>query len=349
MKPEPEIIIGNRKIGYNHDPIVIAEIGINHQGSLIVAKKMVDAAISAGAEIIKHQTHIVSDEMSNLAKKTIPGNSDRSIYDIIDECALDENDERELMLYCQSKGAIFISTPFSRAAANRLQKFDIPAFKIGSGECNNYPLIEHISNFEKPIILSTGMNNLKSVRKAVDIFRKKNTPFALLHTTNLYPTPPSLVRLGAMSDLQKAFPDAVVGLSDHTTDNLSCLGAVALGASILERHFTDSRERTGPDVICSMDSKELAELIKGSKILRQERGGNKNELIEEEQVTRDFAFATVVTIAKVKKGDMFSNKNIWVKRPGVGEIQAEEYESLFSKKATRTIDIDEHIKWEDVD
>ena len=98
-----------------------------------------------------------------------------------------------------------------------------------------------------------------------------------------------------------------------------------------------------------MDSKELAELIKGSKILKQERGGNKNELIKEEQVTRDFAFATVVTIAKVKKGDMFSNKNIWVKRPGVGEIQAEEYESLFSKKATRTIDIDEHLKWEDVD
>lgn len=348
MKSEPEIIIGNRKIGYNHDPVVIAEIGINHQGSLINAKKIVDAAISVGAEIIKHQTHIVSDEMSSLAKKTIPGNSDKSIYDIIDECALDENDERELMLYCQSKGAIFISTPFSRAAADRLQKFDIPAFKIGSGECNNYPLIDHISSFGKPIILSTGMNDLKSVRKAVEIFRRKHTPFALLHTTNLYPTPPSLVRLGAMSDLQKAFPDAVVGLSDHTIDNLSCLGAVALGASILERHFTDSMERTGPDIICSMDPKELAELIKGSKILRQERGGNKKELIKEEQVTRDFAFATVVTIAKVKKGEIFSNRNIWVKRPGVGEIQAEKYESLFGKKATRAIDTDEHLKWEDV-
>jgi len=349
MKSEPEIIIGNRKIGYNYDPVVIAEIGINHQGSLMNAKKIVDAAISAGAEIIKHQTHIVSDEMSSLAKKTIPGNSDKSIYDIIDECALDENDERELMLYCKSKGAIFISTPFSRAAADRLQKFDIPAFKIGSGECNNYPLIEHISNFGKPIILSTGMNNLESVRKAVDIFRKKNTPFALLHTTNLYPTPPSLVRLGAMSDLQKAFPDAVVGLSDHTIDNLSCLGAVALGASILERHFTDSMKRTGPDIICSMDPKELAELIKGSKILRQERGGNKNELIKEEQVTRDFAFATVVTIAKVKKGEIFSNRNIWVKRPGVGEIQAEEYESLFGKRATRAIDVDEHLTWKDLE
>jgi sialic acid synthase SpsE len=347
MKLEPEFIIKNRKIGYRYDPVVIAEIGINHQGSLKIAKKMVDAAVYAGAEIIKHQTHIVSEEMSYLAKKTIPGNSHKSIYDIIDECSLDENDERELMLHTISKGAIFISTPFSKAAADRLQNFDIPAFKIGSGECNNYPLIEYISSFGKPIILSTGMNDLKSVKKAVDIFRKKKIPFALLHTTNLYPTPPNLVRLGAMSELKQVFPDAIVGLSDHTTDNLSCLGAVALGASILERHFTDSKSRFGPDIVCSMDPKELTELIKGSAILKQERGGNKNILIAEEQVTRDFAFSTVVTITEIKKNELFSKKNIWVKRPGIGQIKAENYESILGKRATRDIGKDEHLSWRD--
>lgn len=349
MINNPEIVIANRKIGYDHNPLTVAEIGINHQGSLAVAKQMVDVAVGAGAEIIKHQTHIVSDEMSHLAQKTIPGNADKSIYEIMAECALDEDEERELMTYTQSKGAIFISTPFSRAAADRLQEFDIPAYKIGSGECNNYPLLKYIADFGKPIILSTGMNDLKSVEKAVDIFRRKKTPFALLHTTNLYPTPPHLVRLGAMLDLQQAFPDAVVGLSDHTTDNLACLGAVALGASILERHFTDSMDRPGPDIVCSMDPKALNELITGSKTLKQARGGSKKDLLLEEQVTRDFAFATVVTVAPVKKGEHLSKKNLWVKRPGKGPIPAEHFESLLGKLAARDIDADEHLAWDDVE
>lgn len=344
----PEISIAGRFVGIDHEPLVIAEIGINHQGCLTLAKQMVDAAIGAGAEIIKHQTHIVADEMSNLAKKTIPGNAKKSIYEIMFECALDEDEERELMDHTHSNGAIFISTPFSRAAADRLEEFDVPAYKLGSGECNNYPLLKHIANFGKPIILSTGMNNLKSVEKAVNIFRKHGTPFALLHTTNLYPTPPHLVRLGAMSDLQRAFPDAVIGLSDHTTDNLACLGAVALGASILERHFTDSMGRAGPDIVCSMNPRALKELIAGSKILKQERGGSKATLLAEEQITRDFAFATVVTIAPIKKGDHFSKANLWVKRPGVGSIAADHYERLLGKEAARDIEADEHLSWEDV-
>ena len=141
---------------------------------------------------------------------------------------------------------IFISTPFSRAAADRLQRMNVPAYKIGSGECNNYPLLKHIASFGKPMILSTGMNTIESVGKAVAILESARVPYALLHTTNLYPTPPHLVRLGAMVELGKAFPRAVIGLSDHTTDNVACLGAVALGASILERHFTDRMDRVGP-------------------------------------------------------------------------------------------------------
>lgn len=344
---KPEIDIAGRKIGLEYDPLVIAEIGINHEGSLETAKKMVDAAISAGAEIIKHQTHIVSDEMSQLAKNTIPGNADISIYEIMDRCSLNENDEYELMKYTQKKGAIFISTPFSRAAADRLANFDIPAYKIGSGECNNYPLLEHIANFGKPIILSTGMNDISSVKKAVEIFRQKSIPFALLHTTNLYPTPPELVRLGAMTDLQENFEDAVIGLSDHTKDNIACIGAVALGASILERHFTDSLNRPGPDIICSMDPAQLTELIYISKILKKERGGNKRTLLKEEQVTRDFAYSTVVTIKKICVGEKLSKENIWVKRPGVGPIKAEFYNSILNKTAKRTIEEDVHLDWGD--
>jgi len=338
--------IAGRKIGPDFPPLVIAEIGINHEGSLAVAKEMVDAAQRAGVEVVKHQTHIVADEMSGAAKKVIPGNADVSIYEIMERCALDEADELELKNYVESKGMIFISTPFSRAAAERLKKFDIPAYKIGSGECNNYPLLEHIASFGKPVILSTGMNTIESVRKAVAIFDKHNVPVALLHTTNLYPTPIHLVRFGAMTQLHEAFPDKVFGLSDHTLNNNACLGAVALGASILERHFTDHMNRTGPDIVCSMDEKACAELIVSSNEMWQMRGGQK-EPAKEEQVTIDFAFAAVCTIDAIKKGEKLSKENIWVKRPGTGKILAEDYNAILGKTAVRDIANDEQLDWTD--
>lgn len=344
----PFIEIAGRKIGVDFPPIVIAEIGINHEGSLKVAKEMVDAAYRAGVEIVKHQTHIVEDEMSGAAKKVIPGNADVSIYEIMERCSLNEADELELKNYVESKGMIFISTPFSRAAAERLKKFDVPAYKIGSGECNNYPLLEHICSFGKPVILSTGMNTIESVQKAVDIFDKNKIPIALLHTTNLYPTPIHLVRLGAMIKLHEAFPDKVFGLSDHTLNNNACLGSVALGASILERHFTDHMQRTGPDIICSMDEFACAELIVSSKEIWQMRGGDK-EPAKEEQVTIDFAFATVCSISEIKEGELLTKENIWVKRPGTGEILAEHFNQLLGKKTTRAIKNDEQISWEDVE
>jgi N-acetylneuraminate synthase len=342
----PFIEIAGRKIGIDYQPLVIAEIGINHEGSIKVAIEMVDAAKRAGAEMIKHQTHIVEDEMTSAARKTIPGNADISIYEIMQRCALDEHDELKLKNYVEDQGMIFISTPFSRAAADRLMRFDVPAFKIGSGECNNYPLLKHIAEFGKPVILSTGMNTIESVSKAVAIFDKENVPVALLHTTNLYPTPVHLVRLGAMEELHRKFPEKVFGLSDHTQNNNACLAATALGASILERHFTDHMLRTGPDINCSMDEKACEELIKSSAEIARMRGGIK-EPSEEEQVTMDFAFATVCSIKPIKKGEHLSKENIWVKRPGSGEIPAENYKELIGKKAVRNIRHDEQLKYSD--
>lgn len=342
----PFIEIAGRKIGMEFPPLVIAEIGINHEGSLSVAKQMVDAAKRAGVELVKHQTHIVEDEMSAAAKDVIPGNAKVSIYEIMKRCSLNEEDELSLKNYVESQGMIFISTPFSRAAANRLKKFDVPAFKIGSGECNNYPLLEHIASMGKPVILSTGMNSIESVRKAINIFDAQNVPVALLHTTNLYPTPAHLVRLGAMEKLHQAFPDKVFGLSDHTLNNNACLGATALGASILERHFTDHMNRPGPDIICSMDEEACKELIMGSREIASMRGGEKVPALEE-KVTIDFAFATVCSIRPIKKGDILSKENIWVKRPGTGKILAEHFNDVIGKRAIRDIDSDVHLKFKD--
>lgn len=332
----PSFRIANRWIGDDYPPVVIAEIGINHEGSLEVAIEMADAAITAGAEIVKHQTHVVEDEMSDEAKSVIPGNADVSIYQIMERCALSEKSEWKLMQHIQSRGAIFISTPFSRAAAERLKRFDVPAIKIGSGECSNYPLIKHISKYRKPVILSTGMNTIESVRPSVEILRGAKVPFALLHCTNVYPTPPELVRLGAMAKLREAFPDAVIGLSDHTTSNYTCLGAVALGASILERHFTDKMDRPGPDIVCSMDPAELSALIAGANTIFTAQGGEKKP-VEAEAPTIAFAFASVVAIKDIEPGEILTEDNIWVKRPGGGDFSVLDYESLLGLRTVAPI------------
>ena len=291
--------IGNIKVGIGEEPLVIPEMGINHEGSLKVAKQIVDAAARAGARIIKHQTHVVEDEMSHAAKRVIPGNTNVSIYDVMERCALSEEEEYELMQYVESKGMVFLSTPFSRAAADRLRRFNVKAYKIGSGELNNFPLIKHIASFEKPMIVSTGMNGISNIRKAVNILETANVPYALLHTTNLYPTNPCLVRLGAMVEMMREFPGVPVGLSDHTRNNTSCIAAMAMGASIAK----------------------------------------------EEKVTIDFAFASVVTIRPIKAGEKFSTNNLWVKRPGTGDILAEKYEDILGKRALIDIDNDTQLKW----
>jgi N-acetylneuraminate synthase len=290
----------------------------------------------------------VEDEMSEEAKFVIPGHANESIYKIIERCALSELDEFKLMQHIQKRGAIFISSPFSRAAAIRLAKFDVPAFKIGSGECNNYPLVKFIASMGKPIILSTGMNSIESIKPSVEILRRNNIPFALLHCTNIYPTPPKLVRLGAVPLLKREFPDAVVGLSDHTTSNFTCFGAVALGASILERHFTDSMERPGPDISSSMDPESLKELLEGSRAIFDARGNEKNPLAEEKK-TIDFAFASVVATRDIQQGEVFSSDNIWVRRPSGGDFSVHEYESLFGKVASRFIRGNFQLKSQDVE
>jgi sialic acid synthase SpsE len=337
------IKIGSITAGSAHVPLVIPEIGINHGGSLDIAMKMIDEAARRGAKLVKHQTHVIEDEMSAAAKSVIPGNSEKSIYDVMAECALSEADEKEMMRYAESKSLEFISTPFSRAAADRLERFGVKVYKIGSGEMNNHPLIEHIASFGKPMIVSTGMNSIPDIERTVNILERKNAPYALLHTTNLYPTAPSQVRLGAMMQMAERFAGVPFGLSDHTLNNNACIAAIALGASIVERHFTDSKARVGNDIVCSMDGCELADLIQAANEIYQMRGGEKAPL-HEEQVTIDFAFATVVSIGAIKKGERLSRHNTWVKRPGTGELLAAEYESVLGLIAAVDIPADTHIK-----
>jgi len=338
--------IGDRSVGSNNPPLVIAEIGINHEGDFDKAIKMVDDAFDAGCECVKFQCHVIEDEM--IPNDVIPGNADESIWDIMSRSTLTEQEDRQIKVYVESKGMIYLSTPFSRAAAVRLEDMGVSAYKIGSGECNNYPLVKHIAAYGKPVILSTGMNDLESIRPSVEILRRARVTFALLHCTSMYPTPYDKVRLGALDVLAGQFPDAVIGLSDHTLGNYTCFAAIPLGARILEKHFTSDKTWPGPDVPISIDPLELRDLIQGSQAVFGALGGSK-EILPEEQPTIDFAYACVVSTCEIKTGERLTEENIWVKRPGTGEIKAIDYERLLGKVVRNDIARNTQLKWEDVE
>lgn len=341
----PSLTIAGRRIDPGCPPLVIAEIGINHEGSLAKAMAMVECAAEAGCECVKFQAHVIEDEM--IPNDVIPGNARESIWEIMKRCALSECEDEQLKNRVESLGMIYLSTPFSRAAADRLQALGVPAYKIGSGECNNYPLIEHIAKFGKPVLLSTGMNDVASIAVAVDILRRNSVPFALLHCTSMYPTPYEKVRLGALAELRKAFPDAVLGLSDHSRGNYTCFGAVALGASIVEKHFTADKSWPGPDIDISIDPAELRELITGTNAIYQSLGGKKT-ILPEEQPTIDFAYACVVTTRDVCAGEQLNAENTWVKRPGTGQIKAIHYSEVLGRRARQSMARNTQIKWADL-
>jgi sialic acid synthase SpsE len=337
--------IGDRFIGKNFPPFVIAEIGINHEGDFEKAVKLVKAARSVGCECVKFQCHIIEDEM--IPNDVVPGNASESIWEIMKRCTLSLEEEIQLKKLVESMGMIYLSTPFSRAAADRLESINVCAYKIGSGECNNYPLIDHIAKFGKPIILSTGMNDIDSIRTAVEIIQRNGVELALLHCTSMYPTPYQKVRLGAMTEMQATFPGVPVGLSDHSVGIWTCLGAVPLGATILEKHFTCDVNWPGPDIPISIDTRELHDLIVGSSAIFQALGGEKG-ILKEEQPTIDFAYSCVVSIKDIKAGEEFSLENLWVKRPGTGEIRAVDFEKVLGKRSAVDILKDQQLSWRDL-
>ena len=321
-------------------PFIIAEAGINHDGEFEKAIELIDLAINSGASAIKFQTHITDKEMIPTDMK--PGNiSEELLWDIIDRCVLDYEQEKSLFDYAKEKGILFFSTPFSREGADRLNELGVELYKIGSGECNNLPLLNHVANFNKPMILSTGMNDISSIRTSVETILNHGVPLALLHCTSIYPAPPETMRLGAISHLKNEFPELEIGLSDHSLGISVALGSVAVGANIVEKHFTKSRSWPGPDNPFSIEPHELKNLVDWSKEIWMARGGEKN-ILDDEKPVIDFAYACVVAIRDIKKGEALSLDNIWVKRPGNGEILAKDFENVLGKVAT--VDISENTQ-----
>jgi sialic acid synthase SpsE len=337
--------IGNYLVGEGQPPLVVAEVGINHNGDVNLAKLMVKTAKSAGAQCIKFQTHITAKEM--VPTNMTPGSiSSEPLWNIIQRCELTEAEEREIKQVCDENGILFLSTPFSREAADRLEALDIPAYKIGSGEITNLPLIEHVARKRKPMIVSTGMTALDEIAETVELIESYGVPLILLQCTSTYPTAYKDVKLGAIAILHERF-GVPVGLSDHSIGIYTALGAVAKGACILEKHFTISRSWPGPDQALSIEPDELRQLVQGADAIYQALGVEKT-ILEQERPVIGFARASVVVVKAVQAGEALTEDNIWVKRPADGEIPARDFNKVVGRTAKVAMAPDHQVKWSEL-
>ena len=337
--------IGARKIGPKQPVFVIAEAGINHNGSLALAKKLASMAKKAGADCVKFQTHIADKEMiptdirpAKTAKQTL--------WDIIKNSELTEEEELKLSRHCKDKKIMFLSTPFSTSAVERLERIRIPAYKISSGSLTDRHLLHRIIQTGKPVILSTGMSDLSEIRNATKLLQKHNTPLALLQATSTYPTDYGDVNLGMIERFERLF-QVPVGISDHSLGIYAALGAVARGACIVEKHITLDKKMPGPDQSISLDPGELSELVKGCRAVWQALGSSKKILKKERPVVR-FARTCVVASQNISKGEVLSEKNLATKRPFTGKIPALDFFKVVGKKASRSIPVNRQLAWGDI-
>jgi len=339
------IKISKYVIGPMNPVFTIAEAGINHNGSLTTAKKMAKVAKKAGVSCVKFQTHITEKEMIKTNIK--PGNiSKKTLWSIIKGCELSECEEGNLQKYCKELKILFLSTPFSKEAVDRLEKIRLPAYKIGSGEITNIPFLIRIAQTKKPVILSTGMSTMKEIRDAVKIFKGRKVPLAILQTTSTYPSAYKDIKLGLIEKFEKEFK-IPVGISDHSIGTYIAFGAVAKGACIVEKHFTLDKKMAGPDQNLSLEPNELRDLVIGCNAIKVALGNTKKILNDEKPILK-FARESVVSIKDINKGEKFSDQNISTKRPGTGKIIAKDFFKIIGRIANRNITKEKQLSWNDI-
>ncbi|MDL0147274.1 N-acetylneuraminate synthase [Campylobacter felis] len=326
--------------------LIIAEAGVNHNGDLNLAKKLIEQAAKAGADIVKFQTFKAEDCVSIKAKKAkyqLENTAkDESQLEMIKKLELSREAHFELMKHCKKHNIAFLSTPFDLESVAFLQSLNLSYFKIPSGEITNFPYLKAVAKCKKKVLLSTGMANLGEIEAALEILRKNGTKnITLLHCTTEYPAPFEEVNLNAIKTLKEAFK-LKVGYSDHTKGIVAALGAVALGAVVIEKHFTLDKTMEGPDHKASLEPSELKELCEGIRTLEKALGNGIKKASKSEAKNIIIARKSLVAKCEIKKGDKFSEQNLTTKRPGSG-ISAMRYEEYLGKRALKTYKKDELI------
>jgi N-acetylneuraminate synthase/N,N'-diacetyllegionaminate synthase len=340
------IKIGKTCIGENCPVFIIAEAGVNHNGSLKIAKQLIDAAKDAGADAVKFQTFKTENVITRNAEKAKyqkdSGAEGETQFDMVKKLELSAHEFRELSDYCWKKGIMFLSSPFDIESVDLLADIGVPAFKIASGEITNFPLMKRVAEKGKPIILSTGMSSLDEVAEAVEFLRKAGSgEIILLHCTSEYPAKFGDVNLRAMATMKNAF-GLPVGFSDHTPGIVAPIAAAALGACIIEKHFTLDKGLPGPDHKASLSPDELKRMVLGIRNVEKAMGDGKKEPRNGEEEIRKVARKSIVAAVPIIKGQVIKEVMLAIKRPGTG-LEPKKIALVVGKIAKRNISADEMI------
>jgi N,N'-diacetyllegionaminate synthase len=319
---------------------IIAEAGVNHNGSINLARKLVDIAVESGVDAVKFQTFKTEDLVSKNAQKADYQKQTTDVlesqFDMIKKLELDIEAHTELKCYCQKKNIIFLSTPFDHKSINLLNNLGLEIFKIPSGEITNLPYLRHVGSLDKQVILSTGMSNIDEIEDALKILINAGTPkdkIVVLHANTMYPTPMEDVNLKAMLTIQKKF-DISIGYSDHTLGIEVDIAAVAMGASVIEKHFTLDKTMDGPDHKASLDPKELKAMVSAIRNIEQALGSSTKKPSPSERPNIDIVRKSIVASQFIKKGSKLTVDTITTKRPGIGisPMKWDEIIGTFAKK-----------------
>lgn len=341
------ITIKKRKIGFGHPCFVIAEAGVNHNGELDLAKKLVDASITAHADAVKFQTFtpegvaLMNTGIAEYARNNIGKNMKQ--IEMLKKYALSYDHFIDLKEYCDRKDIIFLSSPHSFDAIDFLDPL-VPAYKFGSGDLTNIPALQHAAKKNKPMILGTGMATLEEVKQAYRaVSSMENTQIILLHCTTNYPCSYDEVNLRAMNTMQHEL-DCLVGYSDHTQGYLVSAVALALGASVIEKHITLDKNLPGPDHKASLEPHELTDMISQIRNVENILGSSEKRPTESEKAIRDTVRKSIITARNIKKGEVIKRDMLSIKRPGIG-ISPVEIERIIGKKTKKDITADEILHW----
>jgi len=343
------ITIGGKKIGDKNPCFIIAEAGVNHNGDPYLAKKMIDVAARAGADAIKFQTFHSEDVVLETAgkadyQKQTTG-ADESQYSMIKKLELTENNFSELARFAHKKKIMFISTPFDIRSVEVLERIGVPAYKIPSGEINNNPLLSHIAQKQKPVIVSTGMATLDEIHTAVTVLSENGvSQIALLHCITSYPAKIEDLNLRVIQKLHHEFK-VPIGFSDHSLGIIGSIVAVSMGASIIEKHITLDKTMEGPDHRASLDPEELFSLITGIRQIELAMGDGIKKITPDEMANRNVARRSIVSLKDISTGSVIDGTMIALKRPGTG-IEPRFLDRVKGKRAKVTIEKNTIISWE---
>ncbi len=343
------IRLNNRTISHDHPCFIIAEAGVNHNGDMDLARKLIDVAVDSGADAVKFQTFISDEIVLHNAPKaqyhieTTGCDTEQTWYELLRSQELNREQHIELIKYCKSKGIIFLSTPYDWPSVDLLDELNVPLFKVASTDANNLPLLRHMAKKGRPMILSTAMSNLSEVKDSIALIRAEGVEdLVVLQCTGSYPTPINQANVSAMDQISNEC-NVAVGYSDHVLGFSAAISAIALGACVYEKHFTISRDLPGPDHRASLEPRELKELVELIRQAEQALGDGKKRVMQCEKDNRDKLRKFIVARTDIKKGEIFTNKNLTTKRTGGKGMDPTEWDKLLDKESTSNFDKEQPI------